>query len=164
MAYRPDGTQRAWRIARDIHIALDGQGAFEQGGRWNSPGRRVVYAGESFAIALLERFAHLPTGRIPRNQVFVEITIPAGVASEELALADAPAGWADDDLVASRAYGDAWYDARRSAVLLVPSVVTRIEQNLLLNPTHPAFAAITTGSPAPVQWDPRLSRRELPGS
>ena len=159
MACRLDGARLAWRIARDTHVALDGRGAFEHGGRWNSPGRRVVYAGDSFAIALLERFVHLPTGRIPRNQVFVQITIPPRVAAEEAALAPAGVGWADGDLIASRAYGDAWYDERRSAVLVVPSVVTRIDHNLLLNPNHPEFAAITVGPPEPVHWDHRLFRR-----
>lgn len=45
---------RAYRIADRRHKIFDGQGAATFGGRWNSPGRRVIYAAETFAGAMLE--------------------------------------------------------------------------------------------------------------
>jgi RES domain-containing protein len=38
----------------------------------------------------------------------------------------------------------------------VPSVVTRLDRNVLINQDHPAFTAITCTAPAPVVWDARL--------
>ena len=48
----------AWRITKARHAPYDGTGARLHGARWNSPGRTVVYAADSFAGALLEILAH----------------------------------------------------------------------------------------------------------
>lgn len=147
----------AYRIARDIYPVLDGGGAADHGGRWNSPGRRVVYAGASFAIVMLEKLVYLPTRRIPVNEVYVRIAVPADVAVERIGPDDVP-GWDREDRIASRAYGDAWYDEKRTAVLVVPSLVTRLDQNVLVNQRHPDFARISATDPSPVIWDARLFR------
>ena len=52
--------------------------------------------------------------------------------------------------------GEAWYDAARTALLLVPSIPARLERNILINPLHPDAASITTELPEPVWWDDRL--------
>jgi RES domain-containing protein len=41
-------------------------------------------------------------------------------------------------------------------LLIVPSLVTRIDRNVLLNAHHRDFARITATPPAPVPWDRRL--------
>ena len=65
--------------------------------------------------------------------------------------------WNDPGYVASRAYGNAWYDSRRSAVLIVPShPAMGFERNLLINQLHPDFADIRASRPRPVLWDARL--------
>jgi RES domain-containing protein len=57
----------------------------------------------------------------------------------------------------SRRFGDQWLGERRSAVLLVPSVVLQgRELNVLINPDHSDFVRIKTTSPETVIWDPRL--------
>jgi RES domain-containing protein len=153
MAFRPDGTLIAWRIADSRYPLFDGSGAARYGARWNSAGRRVIYAAETYAGALLEVLVHSGAGRIPRTQAFIEITIPRGVSIEETA---GPRGWDSAGAQASRAFGDAWYDSRRSCVLLVPSIVTRIERNVVINQDHPEFAKIRASRPRPVRWDERL--------
>ena len=45
-------------------------------------------------------------------------------------------------------------------MLVVHSVVTRLDRNVLINPHHPSFAAIAAGPPEPVIWDRRLFRRD----
>ena len=157
MASRLDKPLRAYRIADSRHPILDGTGAATLGGRWNSPGRRVVYASETYAGALLEKLAQANIGRVPNNQVYVEIEIPAGVAIEILDSAGLP-GWDRTDQQTSRMYGDTWYDERRSAVLLVPSMITRVERNVVINESHPAFPEIKVSPPRPVIWDERLFR------
>jgi RES domain-containing protein len=41
-------------------------------------------------------------------------------------------------------------------VLHVPTVVSRLDWNLLINPAHPAYHAIGASAARPVPWDPRL--------
>jgi RES domain-containing protein len=67
---------RVWRIAKRQHAAFDGIGASTYGGRWNSPGKRVVYTSTSLALAVLEVLVHLPGQKVPRNYVAVPADIP----------------------------------------------------------------------------------------
>ena len=155
MAFRPDRPLRAYRIADSRRDVFDGSGAAAFGGRWNSPGRRVIYASETYAGALLEKLVHANIGRIPATQSWIEITIPRGLIIEEIEGSDL-SGWDAVEQRASRACGDDWYDRRHSAVLLVPSVVTRVERNVILNQEHPDFPKIKAGKPQRVVWDQRL--------
>jgi len=65
-------------------------------------------------------------------------------------------GWDDMSRAASRGYGEAWQMSRRSLLLLVPSIVARMELNVLINPEHAEFPRITYGLHQPVWWDSRL--------
>jgi RES domain-containing protein len=105
---------------------------------------------------MLECLAHAGIGRVPRAHVAIEIAIPAAVSVEQHGESSLPAGWDHADLRAARAFGDAWTRERRTAVLVVPSVVARRELNVLLNPRHADFLEIVAGSPEPVVWDARL--------
>ena len=155
MASRRSAGLRAYRICKNLFPILSGDGAARHPGRWNVPGRPVVYASETFSGAMLEILVHANIGRPPRDLHFATITVPAGLAIEELTTSDV-ANWAD--IERTRRLGDAWYEKRRTAVLLVPSAVTQLERNVVINPTHPDFARIRAGRPKPVQWDPRLFR------
>jgi RES domain-containing protein len=146
----------AYRIADSRYPILDGTGAALIGGRWNSPGREVKYASLSYAAAMLERLVHAGTGRVPRNQKSVIITIPARVAREELSVEQLPGDWDSEDCLSARAVGDAWLDRRRGAVLIVRSVVARYEKSVLINPRHPNFRWISVSEPEEVRWDVRL--------
>lgn len=157
MASRRNAPFHAFRIADKRHAIFDGSGAMLYGARWNSPGRRVIYAAETYAGALLEILVHA-SGGVPRSQVYIEIEIPSAVSTEEVKSEDVP-GWDARSFEASRALGDRWYDERRTAVLLVPSLVTRIERNVLINQEHPDFVRIRASAPLPVRWDARLWKR-----
>ena len=127
------------------------------GARWNSPGRRVIYAAETYAGALLEILVHA-SGGIPNTQAYIEIGIPAGLDAEAITPDDVPR-WDAPTSQTARNYGDRWYDERRTPVLIVPSVVTYVEGNILINQAHPEFAKIRATEPAPVRWDARLWTR-----
>ena len=154
MVSRRSGPLRAFRVADIRHTILDGTGAMQHGARWNSPGRRVVYACETYAGALLEILVHT-SGSIPRSQGYIEIEIPAGLSIEEITPHELP-HWDSTSYEISRAFGDRWYDRRRTPVLIVPSVVTRVERNILINQEHPDFARIRASRASPVCWDERL--------
>jgi RES domain-containing protein len=68
-------------------------------------------------------------------------------------------GWDASDQRASRAFGDRWYDQRRTAVLLIPSIVAQPERNVAINQDHPDFKRIRASAPKPVIWDRRLFDR-----
>ena len=64
MVFRFRRAFQAYRIADRRHPLFDGTGAMLFGGRWNSPGRRVICASASYACAMLEVLVHTGMGRI----------------------------------------------------------------------------------------------------
>ena len=150
---------QAWRIADGRFDVFSPIGASLVGGRWNSPGLGVIYASRSYAGAMLECLAHAGIGRMPRTHVAIAITVAAAVSVEGHAESSLPAGWDHADLRVARAFGDAVIRERRTAVLVVPSLVARREGNVLLNPQHADFRKIVAGSPEPMLWDARLFAR-----
>jgi len=150
---------RCFRVADARFPLFDATGARLYGGRWNSSGRGVIYAAETYAGAILEVLVHANIGRIPQTHAVIAIEIPEGMAVEHLSTTDLP-GWDSASQAVSRNLGDRWLAEARSAVLMVPSLVTQgREHNVLLNPAHPEFAAIRSSAPEPVVWDERLFRR-----
>ena len=133
-----------------------GEGARTYPGRWNERGQAVIYASEHYSTALVETLAR--TGEMPRNQHYVEIEIPAGVPYE-VATHDSLPGWFEADGVVARAFGSTWFRERRSAILIVPSVVARVERNVLIHPHHDDAGSISAGLETPVYWDSRLFAR-----
>jgi RES domain-containing protein len=146
---------RAYRIADRRHKIFDGQGAATLGGRWNSPGRRVIYAAETYSGAMLEVLANSNIGRVPMHHAWIEILIGEGVSVEEVE-GRKVRRWDAPDQRASRMFGDEWYDASRSTVLIVPSTVVRVERNVVINQDHPGFRKLRATKPKPVVWDERL--------
>lgn len=132
------------------------------GARWNSPGRSIIYTADSFASAMLEKLVHLNINRLPASQSWVECPIPEDVSVEILDIRNVP-GWDREDQRASRSYGDKWFDAKRSLVLAVPSIVTRGQSfNLLINQEHKEFRRLKPTKPRPIEWDQRLFLPRLP--
>jgi len=151
------GSLRTFRIADMRHPIFDGTGAMLHGDRWNSQGRRIIYAAETYAGALLEILVHA-AGSVPKGHGYIEIETPAGLSVEEIAPEDVPR-WDSPSFETARKFGDRWYDERRTPVAIVPSLVTLVERNVLINQQHPDFARIRASQPRPVRWDARLWKR-----
>jgi RES domain-containing protein len=145
---------RFYRIADSRHSPESGEGARLHGGRWNSPGRAVIYACETQTGAILEKLVHT-NGHMPKHQVCVTYEAPNALKAVSVE-PDAVPGWNRPDMVVSRAVGDAWLAAGESAILRVPSVVFSVERNVLLNPAHADFARVRVMETEPVRWDERL--------
>ncbi len=131
-----------WRLvaARHAASAMNGEGAAAFGGRWNPPGRRMVYTADSLALATLELSVHITGGRV--KYVALQFEVP-----DHLVDALEPAGlkrsWATSEASTQRV-GEAWLDSRRSVALSVPSALVDVrsgERNVLLNPLHPDAGA-----------------------
>ena len=130
------------------------EGARRVQGRWHQVGDRVIYASRYYSTAMLEKLVHW-NGALPPNQHFIEITIPAGL-SYEVVTPDILPDWYEPGGEAARRFARGWYDEARSVILLVPSVVARIERNVIINADHAEFSAIKPGLETPVWWDERL--------
>jgi RES domain-containing protein len=122
-----------FRMHASAYAASDSSGALRAAGRWHSQGTRVVYAAEHISLALLETLIHAGGRKLPPRSL-TRIVVPTAVQIEA-------ADWMDEP--ASRAFGDAWVRAARTAVLRVPSIaVNGLEHNFVPNPAHPSFARI----------------------
>lgn len=130
------------------------EGARRTEGRWHQKGSGVIYTSQYYSTALLEKLVRF-SGELPKGQHFIEISIPAGL-SYEVANVDALAGWASMDGQVARQFGVDWYDQGRSLVLIVPSVVARLDNNLIINAQHPEFDRVKAGLETPICWDNRL--------
>lgn len=61
-----------YRIADTRHTIWSGTGAMLAGGRFNSPGRPVIYAALTFAGAMLEVLVHARIGIMPKTHAWVD--------------------------------------------------------------------------------------------
>ena len=148
---------RVYRIGDGRLPRLTGEGAARHGGRWNSPGHRVVYASRDLGTAMLEYLA-ASNDIIAKHSVWIEITIPGTAAIERVSRADLR-GWDADLPDASRQFGDRWLAESRSVALIVPSVVVPTGENVVLNVAHPGFPIVTSSPATPLRWDRRLLHR-----
>jgi RES domain-containing protein len=150
---------RVFRIARAARSrtgaeAFDGRGGLHAPGRWHSIGRRIVYTAGSESLAKLEALAHFRPSEAPAL-VLVEATVPDRAISR--VAMHLPPGWdAVPESDISRAIGDSWLAAGTTLALEVPSIHSKSESNILINPEHRAFRRVTIAAPAPFAFDARL--------
>jgi RES domain-containing protein len=148
-----------YRIGDARHPLWDGTGAALVGGRWNSAGRPVIYGSLSYSCAMLEILAHASIGRIPATHSLVTVKVPDGMPMERHEATSLPAAWGAENSASARLFGDRWLSEVRSAVLIVPSVVARLDWIALVNPLHPDSGRLIASPPEPVEWDKRLFER-----
>ena len=155
-AQRLDRTLICYRIgdpAGDFPI-YDARGSVLYPGRWNDADTPVIYAAEHYSTAMLEKLVQ-GNKQLPPNQHYVAITIPCGTPCEVVSKDRLP-GWDTPEPSVSRGFGSAWVREGRSAILLVPSYVARLERSVVINPAHDDSSAIEVAPPEPVWWDKTL--------
>src|SRR3712207_468033 len=147
-----------WRFVKSRYAstAFDGEGARLYGGRWNSPGTRMVYTSSTISLAVLEVLVHLQEASILSSYSLISTGFDDALV-ERLDRSLLPDGWrsypAPSEL---QRIGDEWVRRQRSAMLEVPSVIVERESNYLLNPTHPDFSSVVIGEPEPFTFGERL--------
>ena len=151
---RLNRTLKAYRIGHhsNEYPIFDGRGAKLFPGRWNE-NLPVIYSAENYSLAMLEKLVHSNTGDIPDGQQWIEILISSGT-TYEFVTKDSFPNWRNQDL--SKDFGDEWLNSKRSAILIVPSIIATVENNILINEFHPQFHSIKTSLNKPVVWDKRL--------
>lgn len=143
---------RVYRLGTAQHPVWDGLGAGLHGGRWNPPGRPVIYAAETLSLAMLERLAQR---RNLGGTLLVVAEVPDDLAMEDLTAAP-PQGWRSPGSPEAVAAGAAWLAGARTALLRVPSALVPREANIVINTAHPDAARIVAGPAEALDWDPRL--------
>lgn len=150
----------AYRLVRaDFRQSIwSGEGGLHVDGRWHRPGRRIVYTSQSLSLAQLEVLVHINDRRDLPDLVYAVAEIPAGVRIEAVDPAALPDEWRQFSpySAAAQKLGTKWLTSSSSAVLKVPSVISRGEWNYLLNPAHGDFGRLRLGSPVDFAMDPRV--------
>lgn len=131
----------AYRLIKSEYTdsPLSPEGAKKFGGRWNSKGTPLVYMGTSASLVTLEVLVHLHHEEAMATYFLCTAELPENLV-QGLPQSDLPPDWKDDPSPASTAaIGDQWVERGEALALLVPSSIIPIENNILINPSHPAF-------------------------
>jgi len=135
---------RVYRIAQaEFAEDLSGEGARLYGGRWNPPGRAMLYTANSTALAALEILVGFDWDLAPTLSL-VELEGP-DLPLEVIAREELPDDWCRPGNPALRKIGAQWLESRKTLALQVPSATIPTAPdgfNILLNPAHPRFAKI----------------------
>lgn len=141
-----------YRLTKAANSALDGEGARRFGGRWNSPGRPMVYTAASPSLALLEIMVHLDLAPelLPSDYRLLSIEVPDGsqaniIDTAHLTLRDC------------RTLGDSFLETGERLVLKVRSVIVPQETNTLINPRHADAAHVRMVANEAFRIDVRLA-------
>src|SRR6266516_1424930 len=145
----------AWRIVvkSEAATAFSGEGAWRYGGRWNSRNVRVIYVSEHQSTAALEVFVHnKPFSPNEKYKAF-HLEWPDSL-TERFRAKKLPENWRVlPPPRETREIGDCWIGEQRSAVLALPSAISPVDKNFLLNPEHPDFKRIRIASSADYDFD-----------
>ena len=149
-----------WRITKRKHAktAFTGEGARLYGGRWNSPGRPIVYTADSRALALAEIVVHLESAAVLETYVVFRVEIEESLIAN-LEPSSLPRNWRAEPIPKRVTnLGDTWLASGATAVLRVPSAIVAGEFNYLLNPAHPDFTKLEIHAPESFRIDKRFGK------
>ncbi len=136
---------------------LSGLGAACKGARWNSPGVEVIYTAENRSLAMAEIAVHFSLGTLPSDYMMHTIYIPDGTSTKVIQMADLPARWnAFPHDASTQVFGDQFIGENTHCLLKVPSVVTKGDFNLLINPNHAEFKYIRVIDSSKFPFDERI--------
>jgi len=148
---------KVWRLAKAAYTTSNGEGAKKYGGRWNAPGQAVVYSSESLALAAFEALVHADSDLLPDDLVILSAEVSDTLFIRTITSHELPKKWqAIPSPLALETIGTDWIRDGQSVGLRVPSAVIPQAWNILLNPAHPDFGAITWTNEGPFKWDSRL--------
>lgn len=132
-----DGTWHAWRLDREVYKDTwdSGIGAQQSGGRWNPPGRRVIYASADPSTAILEVAAHVgfdTLDMVPHVLTCFEVLDPTTIKVVQPDDVPNP-NWLIPSLPSPNQQRFADELLAEHPFVLIPSAVTRHSWNLLVS-------------------------------
>src|ERR1700675_3145445 len=140
-------------FTRSRKDAFCGNGGLYASARWHTAGQPIVYTAQSLSLAALEILVRLKQTNDIQPLFVYSAEVPAPLILKPNSY---PARW-KSRLAVSRAFGDAWLEAKTTPTMLVPTIITPGEWNVLINPLHPQFSLtwIVSG-PDAYTFDARL--------
>ncbi|WP_416864666.1 MAG: RES family NAD+ phosphorylase [Imperialibacter sp.] len=149
-----------FRLSRLKYISdLSGKGAAIKGARWNSIGTEIIYTASNRSLAMAEVAVHFSLATIPDDYYMLTIFIPDNTSIITLQVNDLPSRWNQfPHNKNTQKYGDDFVNANKHCLLKIPSVVTRGDHNILINPFHSEFSKIKITAREKFPFDERLFR------
>jgi len=121
---------------------LSGTGAYNEGGRWNSPGTYALYTSENRSLAALEVLVHVDESELPPNLFIMTIEINEKSPVYEMRDDQLPADWRIPGNLALQAIGDQIFRNNHYLAIKARSAVLPQEYNYILNPLFPGFYSL----------------------
>lgn len=138
-------------------VWFDGEGAYRFGGRWNTPGTRIMYTASTLPLALLEMLVHLEEEEMTPEYSSATIMFDEKFVVDVADFAELPSNWSGPTISpVTQAIGDEWARRNRSVVLRVPNAIIRNEFNYLINIGHDDFSKLNLGTIEMFIFDRRL--------
>ena len=130
-----------YRIAKKKERSndLSGQGAANEGGRWNNEGVFALYTSENRALVILELLVHVDETELPPNLFVMTIEVDASTTFFEILDVDLPSDWRISENLSLKMIGDKFFKKRNYIGLKVRSAVMPQEYNFVLNPLFPRY-------------------------
>ena len=149
---------KVFRLAREKYATpLSGKGAAKYGARWNPVGVELIYTAQNRSLAMAEVAVHLTLATLPEDYVMLIIDIPDEIKLKQLKEADLPADWQEfPHPISTQDIGRDFVTENEYCVLIIPSVVTPGDYNVLINPNHKDFSKITITSIDKFPFDKRI--------
>lgn len=136
---------------------LSGKGAAIKGARWNSPGVEMIYTAENRSLAMAEVAVHFTFATCPSDYVLITIEIPDAIKITTIPESKLPLNWKSfPHPVATQKIVDQFINEGKHAAVRMPSIITKGDFNILINPLHPDFKKIKILSVEPFPFDKRL--------
>ncbi|MBL7773733.1 MAG: RES family NAD+ phosphorylase [Chitinophagaceae bacterium] len=149
---------KVFRLAREKHaLPLSGIGAAKYGARWNPIGIELIYTAQNRSLAMAEVAVHLTLATLPDDYVMLTIDIPESIKCKQLTEANLPIDWQNFPHPSStQVIGRDFVAENEYCVLIIPSVVTQGDFNVLINPNHKDFTKITVTNIDKFPFDKRI--------
>lgn len=119
---------KLWRLVRSGHVALDGAGTLEHGGRYSPPGMPVVNFASEAALAVLIALRYQPRDLLDAAGDHVLGWIEIDAAPERMPLG------LDENAI--RSFVAKWLEAGQSLLMALPSKVLPEADVIMMNVRH----------------------------
>jgi len=149
-----------YRLVRKDRKSLDGKGAALYPGRWNEIDIPCLYTSASRSLAQLEVMVNVDDWKLFLSvpHVVLHIEIP-DKKIKHLAEDKLPEGW-DDAIHSSdtQLFGTSLLKDPRILAFSVPSAVSKLERNIIINPRANDFDQVRLVEISNFEFDERLMR------
>lgn len=149
-----------FRLARERYAnRLSGEGAAIKGARWNPVGVELIYTAMNRSLAMAEVAVHFTLATLPEDYLMLTIEIPDEVETIQITEADLPIDWKVFPHPAStQKIGQNFIAENKYCALIIPSVVTQGDFNVLINPYHTDFSKVSITKKEKFPFDNRIFR------